>query len=112
MAPIKTLLTVAVLGTLMIAALVCLDMRTKAPAQSSNCTEVCNSAGQCVTRCGGYQMDTTPPPLVGPAVLNRSYTICPILPPCWQDGRPLDGATGKPLPYEEAQALIKSRTGN
>jgi|SRR5262245_7701031 len=114
MVPIWRLWAIAVLGTLLIATLVTLDMRTKARSQThNNCTTVCDSAGQCVTRCGfGYQMDMTPPPLVEPAVFNRSYVICPVMPPCWRDGQPLDGLTGQPLPYEKAQALIKSRTGN
>lgn len=43
---------------------------------------------------------------------DRKYpVICPYLPPCWRNGRPLDAA-GNPLPYEQAEALIKSRTGD
>src|SRR5262245_36255785 len=113
MAPIwKLWWTIATLSTVMIVTLVYVDRRTKAQAQPNNCTTVCNSAGQCVTRCGfGYQMDLTPPPLVEPTVFNRSYVICPFLPPCWRDGQPLDGHTGQPLPHEKAQALIIRRTG-
>lgn len=63
----------------------------------NNCTTICNSSGQCVTRCGfGYQMEETPPPEVEPVA--RSMVICPFFGPCWKDGEPTDAA-GVPITH-------------
>jgi predicted membrane-bound dolichyl-phosphate-mannose-protein mannosyltransferase len=69
----------------------------------NNCTTICNSSGQCTTRCGfGYSEELHPqihhwlnsqePPKRVEA-MAVGYVICPFGPPCWRDGRRcLDGA--------------------